>query len=393
MDISKKTFIRFIIGLIFLRIILLFLMMNNVPFTDIQSDWRPNFGGSYWPDEEVFFNLAKSMADFKPIMSIIYIGYAIFLAPFIYFVGATGPEMIAQTMVIVQGIILFSAALILIVFIGEKFFKNKKLALVSATLFLIYPYLMFAVWKLIGHKNAIPTFHYQMWIVILSDYLSALLVVLTFWLFIKLIEQFEAINAKIYHLAIVIGIFAGAAALVRPPNLAIPAFLFFYLLYIKKFKPAIILGFSSFAAYLPQLIYNAYFFGWPWVYGNIVLDSGLQQGGPFFGHWVNPANFWLNFKHFSPNHYFIFFLIAAAFMVSIFVLGRRHLVKTNNKFITVFVFWFLFYALFYGQFSGSTSQLRYFLPAIPVFIYFFVAAMLYLRAKLKFKENLKRTNV
>ena len=125
--ISKKTFIRFIIGLIFLRIILLFLMMNNVPFTDIQSDWRPNFGGSYWPDEEVFFNLAKSMADFKPIMSIIYIGYAIFLAPFIYFVGATGPEMIAQTMVIVQGIILFSAALILIVFIGEKFFKNKML--------------------------------------------------------------------------------------------------------------------------------------------------------------------------------------------------------------------------------------------------------------------------
>ena len=361
-DITKKTFYWTIIGLILLRAVLIVLLLNNIPFTDIQPNWRPNFGGSYWPDEEVF-------------------------------VGATGPEMIAQTMVIVQGVILFSAALILIAFIGEKFFRSKKLALVSAALFLTYPYLMFAVWKLIGHKNAIPTFHYQMWIVILSDYLSALLVIFAFWLFIKLLERFEKPNSEIYFLTIATGIFAGAAALVRPPNLAIAAFLFLFLLFIKKYKPAIILGFSSFAAYLPQLIYNTYFFGLPWVYGNIVLDSGLQQGGPFFGHWVNPVNFWLNFKHFSPDHYFLLFFIAAIFVMSIFILGRKYLVKTNNKFITVFVFWFLFYALFYGQFSGSTSQLRYFLPAIPVFIYFFVAAMLYLRAKLKFKENLKRTNV
>ena len=135
-DITKKTFYWTIIGLILLRAVLIVLLLNNIPFTDIQPNWRPNFGGSYWPDEEVFFNLAKSLADFKPIMSIIYIGYAIFLAPFIYFVGATGPEMIAQTMVIVQGVILFSAALILIAFIGEKFFRSKKLALVSAALFL-----------------------------------------------------------------------------------------------------------------------------------------------------------------------------------------------------------------------------------------------------------------
>ncbi|MDP2638656.1 MAG: hypothetical protein Q8P06_00590 [Candidatus Azambacteria bacterium] len=378
MDISKKTFIWIIAGLILLRIISLILLFNNIPFTDIQSNWRPHFSGSYWPDESVFFNLAKSLADFKPIMSIIYIGYAIFLAPFIYFTNATSPEMIAKIIVIVQGVILFSATLIFVAFIGKKFFRNKKLALISAALFLVYPYLMFVIWKLIGHKNAIPTFHYQMWIVILSDYLSAFFVILTFWLFIKLLEQFETSNSGIYYFTIATGIFAGAAALVRPPNLAISAFLFLYLLYIRKHKPAFIFGFSSFFAYLPQLIYNTHFFKWPWVYGNIVLDSGLPQGGSFFGHWVNPANFWINFKHFSPDHYFLFFLISAIFVTTIFILGWKYLTKTGNKFTTVFIFWFLFYALFYGQFSGSTSQLRYFLPAIPVFIYFFIAAVIYL---------------
>jgi hypothetical protein len=387
-DISKKTFIWAIIGLILFRITFLVLLLNNIPFTDMQPNWRPNFGGSYWPDEAVFFNLAKSLADFKPIMSIIYIGYAIFLAPFIHFTSATSPEMISKIIVVVQGIILFAAALIFVALIGKKFFKNKKLALISSTLFLIYPYLMLAIWKFIGHKNAIPTFHYQMWIVILSDYLSAFLVILTFWLFIKLLEQFEKSNSGIYYLAIATGIFVGAAALVRPPNLAISAFLFFYLLYIKKRKPALILGLSSFIAYLPQLIYNTCFFGWPWVYGNIVLGAGLPQGGPFFGHWVNPANFWLNFRHYTPNHYLFLFLVMATFVISIFILGWKYLVKTNNKFIAVFVFWFLFYAFFYGQFSGSTSQLRYFLPAIPVFIYFFVATMLYLHARLKPERDL-----
>lgn len=385
MDISKKTFVWAMIGLILLRILLVVLLFNNVPFTDMQSNWRPNFTASYQPDEYVFFIFGKSFADFKPAKSIIYIGYAMFLAPFIYFTGATDSLMIAKPIAIAQGIMLFALALILIVLLGQYFFKNRRMSLISAALFVVYPYLMYGLWSLIGHTNAIPTFHYQMWIFAMSDYLSAFLVILAFWLFLKLIDRLGDGGRSLWW-AIAAGAVASFAALVRPPNLIIPVFFFIYILYLKRYQLAVALGLSGFLMYLPQFIYNTYFFKWPWIYGNIVMGSGLSQGGPFFGNWNNLANFWLNFKHFSPNHYFLLFLIAASVMSSIFIFGLRYLSKTNNSRTAIFAFWFLFYWLFYGQFSGSMSQLRYFLPAIPVFIYFFVASVIYLLGKLKRKS-------
>ncbi|OGD29668.1 hypothetical protein A3A18_01155 [Candidatus Azambacteria bacterium RIFCSPLOWO2_01_FULL_44_84] len=386
MDISKKTFVLAVIGLILLRILLVVFLFNNVPFTDMQSNWRPNFTASYQPDEYVFFIFGKSFADFKPAKSIIYMGYAMFLAPFIYFTGATDPLMIAKPIAIAQGIVLFALAIILIVFLGQYFFKNRKMSLISAALFVIYPYLMYGLWSLIGHTNAIPTFHYQMWIFTMSDYLSAFLVILAFWLFIKFIDRLGDGGRSLWWRAIAAGAVASAAALVRPPNLIILVLFFVYIMYLRRYKSAIVLGLSGFVAYLPQLIYNTYFFKRPWIYGNIVLGSGLPQGGSFLGHWNNPANFWLNFKHFSPNHYFLLFLIAASVMLFVFIFGLRYLSKTNNSRAAIFSSWFLFYWLFYGQFSGSMSQLRYFLPAVPVFIYFFVGSVLYLYGKLRSKD-------
>jgi len=73
-------------------------------------------------------------------------------------------------------------------------------------------------------------------------------------------------------------------------------------------------------------------------------------------------------------------------MLFVFIFGLRYLSKTNNSRAAIFSSWFLFYWLFYGQFSGSMSQLRYFLPAVPVFIYFFVGSVLYLYGKLRSKD-------
>lgn len=372
---SKKIFIWSIVGLVIIRIILLVLFINNVPFTDMQPTWRPNFGGSYWPDEEVFFRLAKSIADFKPAESIIYIGYSIFLAPFIYFTGATSPIAIAKPVALVQGVLLFSLSLVLVALIGLRFFKSRKLALLSASAFLIYPYMVYGLWKIIGHQNAVPTFQYQMWIVILSDYLSAFLVLLTFWLFIKCIESFEKINLKPFYY-VAMGAVAGLAGLVRPPNLAIAVFIFLYLFYFKKIKKIFIFSASVLTAYLPQLIYNAYFFKWPWIYGDVILSSGLPQSGKSLSNMWAISNLWLNFRHFSPSHYFLCFLAMAFVMTSVVVFGLRYLSKNNKNLISVFTFWFLFYILFYGMFEGSFSQLRYFLPIIPLAIYFTMAAVL-----------------
>lgn len=383
-DIDKKTFVWTIAALIVIRIVLLVFFLNNVPFTDIQPTWRPNFGGSYWPDEVVFFDLAKSLADFKPAESIIYIGYSIFLAPFVYFSGATAPAMIAKPIILVQGILFFSLALILTALIGLRFFRNRKLTLSATSVFLAYPYIIYALWKLIGHQNAVPTFHYQMWIVILSDYLSALLVLATFWLLIKFFENKE--NSGLIFPA-VIGAFAGAAGLVRPPNLAVAAFIFFILLYWKKFKGALVFGAAAFVVYLPQLIYNAYFFSLPWIYGDVVLPAGLPQSGkPLVKMWA-ASNLWLNFRHFSPDYYLWFFFLMIILISFIFGFGLKYLSGKNKSLVPIFAFWFLFYFLFYGMFEGSYSQLRYFLPIIPLVIYFLMGTTIYFWDKIIKKIN------
>lgn len=377
MDISRKTFIWSIAGLVIARIIFFALFLNNIPFTDMQSTWRPNFGGSYWPDEVVFFDLAKSFADFKPAVSIIYIGYSIFLAPFIYFFKAVNPVMIARPVALAQGILLFSLSLVLVALIGMRFFKSRKLSLIAASIFLFYPYLIYGFWNFIGHKNAIPTFQYQMWIVILSDYLSVFLVLAVFWFFIKFIEKLKSGMPILFWEGAALGALAGAAGLVRPPNLAVAAFIFLFLIYHKKIKEVFIFGVSVLVIYLPQLIYNTYFFGLPWHYGDVILPAGLPQSGkPLSGMWAI-SNLWLNFKHFSPHYYFLCFLALMFFTAAIVVFGLRHLSKNNKHLIPIFAFWFVFYFLFYGMFESSFSQLRYFLPIIPLVIYFLMAIALY----------------
>lgn len=377
---NRKIFIWSIVGLILLRIILLWFFLNNIPFTNIQSNWRPVFQGTYQPDEIVFFNLAKSLADFKPVSSIVYIGHAIFLAPFIYFTGATTIEMAIKPLILVQGILIWSLALIFLILIGLHFFKNKKLAFFSGLIFLIYPYLLYGIYQLVNPKTAIAAFHYQMWIFMLSDYLSVFMILLTMWLAIKFIERLNITGNVPYYSVVFFGIIAGITALVRPPNLTIPVFLFFFILSLKNFKVAFTVGISAFCAYLPQLIYNNYFFGKPWLFGNPVLNAaGTDKAIKLFvqKNWAI-SNYWLNFSYFSPHYYFLLFFVTVSFMLLILFLGLRYLQKTNPSLIPIFAFWFLFYWLFYGSFGGSLSQLRYFLPLIPVFIYFLVASLSYL---------------
>lgn len=382
-DISKKFFVWGIATLMILRIILLALAINNIPFTDIQPNWRPNFQGTYQPDEIVFFNLAQSLADFKPIPSIVYIGHAFFLAPFMYFTGATNIDTAIKPLIIVQSILLYIAVIIFVALIGLKFFRNRKLALISAFIYLIYPYLLFGFFKVFNPKSAFAVFHYQLWIFMLSDYLSAFMVLLAFWLAIKLVERLKNPEGNILRGATLLGLVSGLTALVRPPNIAIPAFLFLFLVYHKRIKISLIFGFSAFAAYIPQLIYNTYFFGRPWLFGNPVLNAGkaAEATKAFVQKNWSFSNYWLNFSYFSPDNYLWFFLFAAAFILIILFFGLRYLRKTNPDLIPLFSFWFLFYLLFYGSFGGALSQLRYFLPLIPVFIYFLVASFSYLYEK------------
>ncbi len=147
-DISKKTFIWAIIGLILLRIILMILVMNNIPFTDMRDGgFRPTFTESYQPDEPQFFELSKNLAEGQAAKLIPNIGAPLIFAPLIYFSGVDSLDKLAPIAFIFQAFILFSLAIILVAFIGYYLFNSRTWALASASLFVIYPWLLLGLFR------------------------------------------------------------------------------------------------------------------------------------------------------------------------------------------------------------------------------------------------------
>ena len=361
------------------------LMMNNIPFTGMKDGgFRPTFSESYQPDEPEFYRMIKGLASGKIEKSVPNIGAPIVFVPFMYFSGANSPDELAKSIFVLEAFVLFSLALILVALTARKLFDSRKWAAASAALFTVYPWILLTFFKIIGYKNAIPAFHYQLWIFILSDYLSAFWVYLSFFLIFRWFNDlFEATDIKVRNL-IILAAASGAALLTRVGNFWLVLIIAAAFLFFKKFKNAGLYFLALFVMYLPQAVFNFLVFGAPWRYG--YRDKALAStASGLLDVWFNPLNLLKNFQKFSPDYYILlaaaFWLVAAA----IFIFGYKYFVKINKPFAVISSAWFWSYLIFYGLFDESMGQLRYFLPAIPVFIYFFIAALVYLSDILKEK--------
>lgn len=388
MDISKKTFIWSIVGLILLRVILIVLVMNNIPFTNMKNGgFRPTFTESYQPDEPEFFEISKNLAKGQTTKLVPNIGAPLIFAPLIYFSGVNSLDKFAPIAFIFQAFILFSLAIILVALIGYYLFNSRILALAGAFLFVIYPWLLLGFFKIIGYDNTIPAFHYQLWIFILSDYLSAFWVYLSFFLIFKWSGDFFQNSPISYKKLAIVAVVSGVALLTRIGNFWSILIILAIFLYFCQFRKIIIFGFFLVLTYLPQLIFNATAFGAPWIYGyrGPLTDASTHSVSLF--KWFHLSNLWLNFKNFSPNYYFVLFSFAGAFLILMSIIGFKYLKRINKIFAIITIAWFWFYLLFYWLFDISLSQSRYFLPMIPAFIYFFIAAMIYLYKKLNAKKE------
>src|SRR3989344_7390395 len=363
-DINKKMFWWGTTGLVVLRFLMVFLLMNNIPFTDMRmGGFRPNFGGSYWPDELHYFQLAESFAKFSPIANVANLGYSLFLAPIIYFTGATGPEDIAKIFFLIQAFLFFSLAIFLGALTGYEIFKKKGLALVAATLFTFYPYILLAVLKLADFPRWIPAFHYQMWINIGTDYLSAILLYSGFYLFIK---KFNDNKIGIFSAA-VIGVLLGLAALTRVANILYLPLIFLILIWLKKYRESIGFGVAGFLVYLPQWFYNFYFFGSPFTYGYRIQElSGHGFETKILGGWFSFNNVVIFFERIWLN--LPAFIWILPILIVILIFGFLKMFKQEKTLALVLGFWILLNVGFYIFFVDAQSQLRYFIPAIPPLI-------------------------
>lgn len=369
-DISKKTFIWGIAGLVVLRFLMVFFLMNNIPFTDMGDDgFRPNFSGSYVPDEVNYFNLAQSFTKFSPVINVANIGYPLFLAPIVYLTGADGPIDIVKIVFIIQAFLFFSFAIILTGLVSFEILKNRKLSLAAAAMFTIYPYMLFTILKIANFPRIIPVFHYQMWINIAADYLSAILVYFGFYLFIKRYNT-GGINLVF---ASAIGAVIAAAALTRMANILYLPPIFLILIWFKKYRASIGFGFAAFLVYLPQWVYNFYFFGSPFTYGYKVPLIGIDYGSRIFGDWFSLENALIFFEKTWLNLPALVWI--SPILILIFAAGFWQIFKREKIIGLILAFWIMLDAGFYIFFVASASQLRYFIPSIAPLIILFISGI------------------
>lgn len=371
-DITKKTFWLGIIGLVILRFILVFLLMNNIPFTDMRMEgFRPNFGGSYFPDEANYFNSAQSFARFSPIPNVANIGYPLFLAPIIYFTGAASPIGITRVVFIIQALLFFSLAIILAALISFEIFKNRKPALIAAAFFTIYPYILLAILKSANFPRWIPAFHYQMWINIGADYLSAILLYCGFYLFIKKLNHYKLNLLS----AAAIGAVISLAALVRVAGILYLPLIFLIFIWLRKYRESISFGMAAFLVYLPQWVYNFYFFGSPFTYGYRIQElSGHGLETKIIGGWFSLSNVVIFFEKIWLNLPLLVFVLPI--LIIILILGFWRLLKSEKHLAVILLFWALLNIGFYIFFVDAQSQLRYFIPSIPPLIILFISGVI-----------------
>lgn len=367
-DVTKKFFIWGIVGLAILRFIMVFLLMNNIPFTDMQDKgFRPNFGGSYFPDEVHYFELAGSFAKFSPIPNVANLGYPLFLAPIIFFTGASSPIDIVKVVFIIQAFLFFSLAIVIVALVSFEIIKSRKLSLVAAALFTVYPYTLFAILKLADFPRVIPAFHYQMWINIGADYLSAILLYFGFYL---LIRKYNYNSLNFYSTTVISVVFA-AAALVRVANILYLPLIFLILFFIKKYHQSFTFGIIASLVYLPQLIYNSYFFGSPFTYGYRIQElSGHGLETKILGGWLSINNVYIFFEKIWLNLPILIWVLPV--LAAILIIGFWRLFKKEKYLSITLGFWILLNIGFYIFFVDAQSQLRYFIPSIPPLIILFI---------------------
>ncbi|MBU2082287.1 hypothetical protein KKH14_02585 [Patescibacteria group bacterium] len=197
-----------------------------------------------------------------------------------------------------------------------------------------------------------------------------------FWDFIYFIKKFNAEKLTIISV-ILIGAIVSAAALVRVANILYLPLIFLILIGLKKYRESIAFSTASFLVYLPQWIYNFYFFGSPFTYGYRIKElSGHGLETELLGGWLSFDNVLIFFEKVWQNLPVFIWLLPI--LILILILGFWRIFKQEKHLAVVLGFWILLNIGFYIFFVDAQSQLRYFIPSIPPLIMLLMSGILYL---------------
>lgn len=377
----NKALILITVALIFLHVIFIF----GSYYLPHMANFRYNgylitaAGG----DETGYLQLARMIYNFDLHEHPWTLGFPLFITPLLFIFGAS-MEAVFLPIVILNGIILYSIAIALVVWTAWMIFGRLAAAFWSGFLFSFFP-LIFYVFRDIGPHFSGGTwndfnFLHANWVTAMTDPLSAFLTLLIFCLLIRSLDV-----ERSWQYYSFLGFLGGYAMMVRLSNIVVLAIVVLVMIIRHNWRklPSFVL--SAIAGFLPQFIYNYNFFGSPIRFGyQKEYQAWIQIGAA-----VRPVFSIDNFTHLIARaaHYSWLTVPAFILIAGIVVAGVRYIARRNKLHGVIVCLWFALPVAFYMFFTTGQTAMRYYLPAVPAFILLFVGVALEIKERLNFFQR------
>jgi len=323
------------------------------------GDWWTLYGG----DEINYFKSAKEIIDGDVISRARPIGFPLFLIPFIWFSYSVNFIDAFPLVSFVNGVVLYSVALVLIYFLAKEILGSKLKAYIVAVIFNIYPYLFYFLFKIFVRGNNIISpfvesrFRQLMFWHFGSDPLSIVLILASLLCFILIIRN----KVNSIFIASIVGLMSSWSVIARLQNLIILPIFFLAFLLFRKIK---LLKYFFIFSLLPlflQLYFN--FISQDSIFStSYKLNGGSGSDIPIF-------SFSYIFRIVTyPLDYGAILLAPIIIILVLAVVGFYYLIKLNKK-VGLFLFGYVILNLLFILFLEPTFRNpRYFLPVIPILI-------------------------
>lgn len=357
-----------IIALVVLRLLFLYLAVNDMPFTGAVADkevWWIHHGG----DEVSYFQSAKALLNWEFVPKSQPLGFSIILAPIVFILDAEDVANIAKIVVILHSIIFYTLAVILVYWLVMEVLGKKKVALTLSGVFLIYPYFFYYFFYIFSNGSEvimdfmIGRFKQLMFFTMYSDPLSMLVVLFSLILLIKLIKRKD--SYKLQRL-LLLGVITSFAVIIRMQNAMLLPFYAIVIVYFLKFRSAFYFIAGAFPFILFQLYAN-------FMSNRAILKSayGLKKGPNMSISMISieyPLRIFTYPLEYSP----LLFLPMALALLTLLA-GMYNIVK-QSKDIGLILSGYLIVNVGFIMFLEPTFRNpRYFLnviPAVLILVYF-----------------------
>jgi hypothetical protein len=350
MDLVKKRnnllFFSALSVLALLRVGMVAGFLADIPHIE-HSGWQFHCGGG---DHSVYFSMAKSFAELRPLHEKYPIGFPLLLTPLIIMVNARVWQDLVKPVVLFHTMLAISS-IYLVGCITRMLTRKIMVSIAAALVWTIAPYLLYYCAGFFNAQWLRNTYVSDlMWFSMLSEPSTSYLLLLgIYWYFLSLEKKYFAWMA---------GAVTGFAMCIRMPGVLYAAVFAGGYIAMRRFRSLSVFVLGILPVIIPQLCYNAIFNKGPLFFGytaaseNQAVLYSLAYTGKFAAYLAD--------KH--PS--FFALIIAAGLTAPIFILYTLKPMRTCWAVLISIVY---VHGLFYTTWWAFIHDfIRFTLPVIPV---------------------------